>query len=246
MEDESTTTTPENGPETEQDGTQDAPDEQAETDEGSDASATSDAPEADTGNEQLQSELTRARKDAARYRRQLRELQGKQQQGSGTADTDTAKRKVIDAVGVDAARALGIELPAEKTDDATARRLADAESAARQARVETAVLREAARQGVDGDALLDSRSFIGSLADFDPSDSDFASQVADAIKDNGKAGRKAAQQRQAPARSGTGQTNGAPGGQRQWTAEQVKRATPDQMTKAMKAGLLRDYLSTPG
>lgn len=238
MEPESTTTTPEDTPETEVDGTQDAPEAQPEGDDGNAATETAPDPE------QLQSELSRARKDAAKYRRQLRELQAAQTSGGG-AGTDDSKRKVIDAIGADAARALGIEAPAEPARDGTDRKLAEAETARRQAQVEVAVLREASRQGVDGDALLDSRSFIGSLADLDPSDSDFAGQVADAIKDNAKNGRKAGTQRQAPARSGTGQLNGAPGGQRQWTAEQVKRATPADVAKAMRAGLLRDYMTSP-
>lgn len=237
MEPESTTTTPENAPEPEVDGPQDEPEAQPEGDDGNAVTETAPDPE------QLQSELSRARKDAAKYRRQLRELQATQT--SGGTGTDDSKRKVIDAIGADAARALGIELPAEPARDGTDRKLAEAETARRQAQVEVAVLREASRQGVDGDALLDSRSFIGSLADLDPSDSDFGGQVADAIKDNAKNGRKAGTQRQAPARSGTGQLNGAPGGQRQWTAEQVKRATPADVSKAMRAGLLRDYMTSP-
>ncbi|ORI13439.1 hypothetical protein [Rhodococcus sp. 1168] len=59
--------------------------------------------------------------------------------------------------------------------------LTAAQREARETKVELAVLRKAGKD-VDGSRLLDSRSFIASLADLDPSDAEFGSKVAAAIK----------------------------------------------------------------
>lgn len=195
--------------------------------------------------EQLQAELTRARRDASKYRRQLRDLQGKQ---PAEPDADALRRKVIEAIGPEGAKALGIDPATPVADTESARRLIEVEADRRQAKVETAVVRQAAKLGADGDALLDSRAFLASLTDLDPSEHDFADQVAGAIKDTLKSSPqyRSGQAPKPPARSGGNGQFGAPGGQRQWTAQQVKAASPAQLLAANKSGLLREYFNTPG
>jgi hypothetical protein len=55
--------------------------------------------------------------------------------------------------------------------------------ALRDARVELAVYRAAGRLGAEPDALLDSRSFLGEIADLDPDGDDFGTELAIAVRE---------------------------------------------------------------
>lgn len=180
----------------------------------------------------------------------------KQSQANADADKVAAERqdslnKVLSALGLDTG--------GDKTPDVSAvtAQLQQAQAEGRARAVELAVLRAAGRNGADGDALLDSRSFLNSLKDVDPTDS---AAIADAVKaavaannryaapgaDTAGQGsntgqQQAAQQRQA---SSVGEFNGAPGGQRQWTQADVDRATPKQLEKAIADNLLVNYLNS--
>ncbi|WP_432493017.1 hypothetical protein [Kineococcus gypseus] len=72
------------------------------------------------------------------------------------------------------AKAAGIELPGDQADAPDPAQLTEqltaSQQAARQAAIELAVYRTAGTAGADPDALLDSRRFVESLADIDPSD----------------------------------------------------------------------------
>lgn len=71
------------------------------------------------------------------------------------------------------AKAAGIELPGDEqapNPDELTQQLTASQQAARQSAVELAVYRAAGTAGADADALLDSRRFLDSLADVDPSD----------------------------------------------------------------------------
>jgi hypothetical protein len=162
------------------------------------------------------------------------------------------------------ARALGLK-PEEATPEQimaerdAARAASEASSAkAREASVELAVFRAAAAAQVNGNALLDSRSFVATLSGLDPAAPDFAQRVNDAItaaveaNPGWKLAAPAATPPPAqppagnqsattapPARSG-GEHNGAPGGNRQWTDEDADRATPAELAQAMEDGLLEN------
>ncbi len=116
-----------------------------------------------------ESELARARREAARYRRQLREAQA-----AGTKAQQDAVKKVLAALGV------------QETDDVDPAKLQEMTKTQaaklRATQVELAVLKAAGRAGADPDALVDSRSFMDGLADLDPADPDFSTQVVDEIK----------------------------------------------------------------
>lgn len=131
-------------------------------------SSDTDAGQADSGQDSQDGtgEVARLRREAANYRTQLREAQAAQQQQ-------------LDAI----AKALGLKDgddapdPAQLTEQLTA-----SQAEARQARVELAVFRGAAAHSGDPAALLDSRSFLTSVAQLDPADAGFDKAVSDAIK----------------------------------------------------------------
>lgn len=148
------------------------------------------------------------------------------------------------------AEALGLAA-GDKAPDAgaiTAQLQAAQAAAAQQAR-ENAVLRAASRLAADGDALLDSRAFLAQIAALDPADTAGISEaITTAMKDNPRYGAAGTATPTPPARqaSTAGSFDGAPGGQRQWTGDDVNRATPAQVLKAMKDGLLKQHMSSPG
>lgn len=165
---------------------------------------------------------------------------------SAAAAAEQAKLdKVLTALGLDTATSKTADV------DTITSQLQAARAAQRAHAVELAVLRAAGRNGADGDALLDSRSFLDSLNGVDPADT---AAITDAIKTavttNPRFGRAATDTDGAattttpPARqaSSTSDFSGAPGGQRQWTEADVQRATPAQLRKATADGLLKQYL----
>ncbi|QOR55778.1 MAG: minor structural protein [Catenulispora phage 69_17] len=169
--------------------------------------------------------------------------------GQTAAQRQAALDKVLAALGVEAA---GSKTP---DVDAITAQLQQAQASARAREVELAVLRVAGRSGADGDALLDSRSFLDSLNGVDPTD---AAAITEAVKAAVTANPRYARGADTaghgandttttpPARqaSSTGDFNGAPGGQRQWTEADVQRATPAELRKATKDGLLKQYLGS--
>lgn len=161
---------------------------------------------------------------------------------AAASDAETQKANLAKVLA-----ALGVENTAAADPAAITAQLQAAQAAERQRSTELAVLRAASRLEADGDALLDSRSFLDSIKDVDPSDPAAVSEaIKAAVTANPKfarAGAPAAPAAPAPRRTSGGQFDGAPGGNRQWTAEDVARATPAQVAKAMRDGLLNQHLS---
>jgi hypothetical protein len=179
-------------------------------------------------------------------------------------DADKAERaKQMDALAV----ALGIKQSDEPPDpkklaeelkaaqDKAATEISQRDTNLRQAQVELAVLRNAGKHGGNGDALLDSRAFMAKVSGLDPAAGDFTEQLADAIqsavdsspqykavtpKADDKGGNGT---RQPPAPSRSGGEHTTPGGNRQWTVEDVRAAAarnPAEVAKAIDDGLLVD------
>ncbi|MGW1489786.1 hypothetical protein [Streptomyces sp. NPDC002402] len=96
------------------------------------------------------------------------------------------------------------------------RLLAENATALRSARVELAVARVAADQGARGDRLLNSRNFLGSVADLDPLDSGFDDKLSAAIKAAVGADPDLYRATPTPPRGG-GEFNGPPAGERRAT-----------------------------
>ncbi|MGW8702842.1 hypothetical protein ACWGOK_39055 [Streptomyces eurythermus] len=153
------------------------------------------------------------------------------------------------------AAAFGLDTGEEKppTPEELTQQLTDAqartkefEDAARQTQVELAVYKSAGKHGGDPDALLDSRGFANAIAKLDPASDTFTTDVEKAVKQaveaNPKLGVKPSEPAKPTVPAGGAPMNGAPGGKRQLGAEDVKRMTPDQITKAVQEGRLNDYL----
>ncbi|MEV4749068.1 hypothetical protein AB0K21_22040 [Streptosporangium sp. NPDC049248] len=179
-----------------------------------------------------QAELRRARTDAVKYRQQLQEKQAEQVPAGPSPEEIAAQAKAELAQQI--GKALGIveeEKPVDPKDmidrltterDSTAKERDAERELHRRALRELGVHRAALKQGADGDALLDSRSFLRSIKDLDPDAEDFgtvlAERITQAVEDNPKF--KAAALSGPPARSG-GEFTGGPGG---------RSSDPDQMT----------------
>lgn len=180
-----------------------------------------------------QAELRRARNDAVKYRTALQEREKAAEQQAGPTPEEVAaqaKAELAQQIG----KALGLieeekpvdpkemveRLTAEK--EATEKERDKERELHRRALIELGVHRTALKVGADGDALLDSRSFLRSIKDLDPNAEDFATALAEriqsAVEDNPKF--KAASLSGPPARSG-GEFTGGPGG---------RSSDPDQMT----------------
>jgi hypothetical protein len=112
--------------------------------------------------------------------------------------------------------------------------------AARQTQVELAVYKNAGKHGGDPDALLDSRGFANAIAKLDPASDTFNADVEKAVKQAVEANPKLSAKQPEPAKpqvpAGGAPMSGAPGGKRQLGAEDVKRMTAEQITKAIEEG----------
>lgn len=123
-----------------------------------------------------------------------------------------------------------------------ASQLSEARSQAQESVLELAVYRAASAAGVQADTLLDSRSFMGKVMNLDPTSPEFTDQLAELAKSS--APRHPASPQPEPQtppfpRSSGANFSGAPGESRQWTEEDVTRATPEELSAAIKKGLLQ-------
>lgn len=112
--------------------------------------------------------ITDARTEAGTYRTQLREAQ------TATSQQGDLLAKV--------AQAIGLQVDGKPDPEKLAGELTAAQQQARQTSVELAVYKAAGPAGGKADALLDSRSFMASVADLDPGSKTFAADVAAAVK----------------------------------------------------------------
>jgi hypothetical protein len=153
------------------------------------------------------------------------------------------------------AAAFGLETGEEKppTPEELTQKLAqeqartkEFEDAARQTQVELAVYKTAGKHGGDPDALLDSRGFANAIAKLDPTADTFNADVEKAVKAAVEANPTLAAKAPEPAKpqvpAGGAPMSGAPGGKRQLGAEDVKRMSPEEITKAISEGRLNSYL----
>lgn len=160
----------------------------------------------------------------------------------------TNQDKVLRAL----AEKAGIDVDGKPDPDKLLADISSRDEQLKQTRIENAVLKVASKHGADLDALLDSRTFLSELAELDPADKTFQANVEKAIKSaveknprlKAQQGQTTTQtQQQAPAAPSGGDFNGSPQGQRQWTEADVDRASAAELDKAMKDGLLRDYMN---
>jgi hypothetical protein len=130
----------------------------------------------------------------------------------------------------------------------------EAQNAARATRVELAVFRAAAAANVDANALLDSRSFVSQIVGLDDTAEDFSGKVNALIEKAAEQNSRYKLKREDPTqpappveppappavpRSGAEGFTSAPNGPRQWTEQDVERASPKQVEEALEKGLLQ-------
>ncbi|GAB2731774.1 hypothetical protein [Streptomyces bullii] len=147
------------------------------SDDGSDEKPKPKPPTQKDGNEdpaatiaRLQKELKAANADAAKARTNAKKQAA-----------DEARNEIVQELG----KALGLVKDDKETppDPAALKaQIEQATAAHRETAVELAVYRGASKYGADPDALTDSRAFLRSIKDLDPSDEGFAKAVNAAIK----------------------------------------------------------------
>ncbi|MEU6651286.1 hypothetical protein ABZ904_18035 [Streptomyces sp. NPDC046900] len=181
-----------------------------------------------------QKEIKTAREYAARQRREAKAAK------DATAQQSETVNKLMAAL-----KAAGLPVGDDEPDPAqVADQLTRAQADAKAKAVELAVYRAAAKAGVDGDALLDSRSFLDSVSSLDLTANTFAQAVEDAVKGSGDRFKTNPQpQKTAPTKSG-GDFNGAPNGKRQLTEADVARMSADEIDRALADGQLSALLGT--
>lgn len=182
--------------------------------------------------------------EAEKWKALSRKHEKQAKENADAASAATARQESLNKV----LAALGIEGTGPKGPDidAVTQQLAAAQAATTAQARENAILRQAGKLGADGDALLDSRAFLAAVSDVDPADTaGISAAIAEAVKTNPRyATGTAPAAPAAPPRSTATSFEGAPGGQRQWTAEDVAKASPAAMQKALKDGLLAAYLAS--
>ena len=146
------------------------------------------------------------------------------------------------------AKALGLPDPTPSAEQIAQQLTAAQQSTAQLAR-ENAVLRAASAAGADPNALLDSRSFLDSIKAVDPTDTAAVqAAVQAAVAANPRYAATGAapagpQQPAAPVQMATAAGQfGQPAGNEQWTADDVAKASPAALSKAMAGGRLTNYL----
>lgn len=164
------------------------------------------------------------------------------------AKANADQAKLLDKV----AEALGIKTPETGPADVAQRlegMLAQAkqiEQRARQRELRAVVGELSGELGAQAAAVWDSASFQSRIANVDPSDAEAIRQAITATVGASPWLASAPKQpaKPAPPSASGAELNGAPGGQRQWTADDVAKASPEAVSKAMQQGLLKNYLNS--
>ncbi|MYU21201.1 hypothetical protein [Streptomyces sp. SID8352] len=139
----------------------------------------------------------------ARLQKELKTANGEAAKARTTAKkaaADEARTEIVQELG----KALGLIKDDKDTPPDPAALTAQIEKATaahRETAVELAIYRSAGKHGADPDALTDSRAFLSSIRDLDPSDEGFAKAVSAAIKTAVADNPKLKTQGQAPART---------------------------------------------
>lgn len=173
----------------------------------------------------------------------LRKENGAERVNAKQTAADEARKELANTIG----KALGLVEdetidPAKLTESLTT-----AQREAKQARVELAVFRNAATAGGDPAALLDSSSFLASLAAVDPSDSAAVSAaIQSAIAANPRLGAASADPKAPAPNPAQGSSASGSGTPAQLTEQDVDRLAAagkhEEIVKAKAEGRLANYL----
>lgn len=169
--------------------------------------------------------ITKANKEAASYRRQLRDTE--KDRDAKAAKLDDLLKRVAALTGQPE------EVPLEEQLAAAQARLEEAENANRTMRVESLVTAAARTKGADSNLLLAVLNQQGALAALDPAADDAATQV-DALITAAVEQYPQLVAQEAPRRSGNPAT--PPESHRLLTVEDLETMTPEEIYEAQKAG----------
>lgn len=159
----------------------------------------------------------------------LRRENAKDRTNAKAQAADAAKQELSQQI----AKALGIVTEETPTPEQLTQNLTAAQQEAKQARIELAVFRSAAAAGADPAALLDSASFLASLAAVDPSDASAVSAaIASAVEANPRLGA-AGPRPPAPNPAQGASAQGAPAPAR---AASLEEAIANKLAAAAKRG----------
>lgn len=189
----------------------------------------------------LAAELAAVKAEAERWKHHSRTNEDRYKT---TSEKLTAQETILKQL----AEKAGITIDGAPDPAQLAAQLTAAQSTAQQRAIELAVFKAASAAGGNPDALLDSRAFMSKTAGLDLNDPDLTEKVKALVAETVTANPTLAAAPngqplatppapQAPAISG-GNFSGAPTGQRQWTDQDVARATPAELNKAISDGLL--------
>lgn len=138
--------------------------------------------------------------------------------GEAAKARTTAKKSAADEARTEIVQELGKALGLIKDDDKTPpdpavlkQQIEQATAAHRSTALELAVYRGAGKAGVDPDSITDSRAFMASIKDLDPSDEGFAKAVTAAMKKAAEDNPKLKAASQAPARTSSDRSGSAGG-----------------------------------
>ncbi|HEX3781703.1 MAG TPA: hypothetical protein VHX38_18730 [Pseudonocardiaceae bacterium] len=195
----------------------------------------------------LQSDLDAANQRAAQMQAEARKHEDRWKQRDGQLDEQQKTLKLL-------ADKMGVQIDDKPDAGKLAEQVTQYQSTARQAATELAVFRAAQAAGADANALLDSRAFMAKTSGLDSSAADFADQVKAIVASQIVANPSLAAQQPAkapdappapqqpavtplPASSGPVVTAPSVTGQ-QWTEADLDAASPQQVSDAIKQGLL--------
>lgn len=170
----------------------------------------------------------------------LRRENAKDRTNAKAQAADEARNELAQTIG----KALGIvadNTPVDPT--ALTEQLTTSQADAKQARVELAVFRNAAAAGGDPAALLDSTSFLRSLADIDPADSAAVqAAIVSAVEANSRLGAATEPRTPAPNPAQGASANGA--GPAQLTEADVKRMAAEGDHAGIEKARIEGRLNT--
>jgi hypothetical protein len=188
-----------------------------------------------------QAEAARLQAEAERWKGHSRDWETKAKANLTAAQQAEANKEQLAKV----AAALGLAPDTPPDPEQIAAELAAAKAQTAQLARERAVLLAAGPAGADAAGLLDSRAFTDSIKSIDPADTD---AITAAIKTAVAVNSRYAATPTTPAAPAGARSNAAggfaqPTTDRQWTADDVARATPAQLSKAMADGRLKSYMN---
>lgn len=203
----------------EEDDAGEADDDSADSDDAGEGDKAKPKPPAKKGDENPTATIARLQRELKTANAEA----GKARTNAKKAAADEARNEIVQELG----KALGLVKDDEEAppDPAALKaQIEQATAAHRETAVELAVYRGASRHGADPDALTDSRAFLRSIKDLDPTSDGFDKKVQAAIKKAVEDNPKLKAGGQAPDRTSSDFNGGAGGSSEPQTIDEIRAA----------------------